>query len=426
VKSPPIFGLVLAIALAAGCTSIVGADFDRPGAPEASEAGSAGGDVEAPDGASSAEGAAPGCTRDDAADCAQKCGRRRGRCGQVLDCGGCANDQTCGGGGPNVCGTGSCTPTCAGRRCGESDNCAGLCSAETCGAGLACVNGACVCGDATHACTAAPPAGWGGPFALYEGPAANAPPPCAAPFASLVYEGKAGLSFKPATCSACTCTTPIGATCSAPTFAMFSKSSCGTQCGTFSPKGTQIATPCTAWSFKPLADAVVTGGSCTAIGGNQQVQAYSFDTAARGCAPPAAPVGCGGGLCVPKPSAPFASTYCIYNAGELACPSAYPTKHVYYQGASDTRTCTACACGAPAGGTNACTWRAWFYASGCSGGGYPTDGPTGGRCDGFNSAVTCMDSYVTGPTGTLSCPPSGGQSTGTVTATGATTICCAP
>jgi hypothetical protein len=57
-----------------------------------------------------------------------------GRCGMIVDpcggpplaCGGCPMGQNCGGGGPNLCGTGTCTPmTCpAGANCGEiNDGC---------------------------------------------------------------------------------------------------------------------------------------------------------------------------------------------------------------------------------------------------------------------------------------------------------------
>ena len=55
--------------------------------------------------------------------------------------------------------------------------------------------------------------------------------------------------------------------------------------------------------------------------------------------------------------------------------------------------------------------KAWFYASGCSGGGYPTDGPST-ACGNFNSVVSCMENFITGPSGTVSCVPAGGQATG--------------
>jgi N-acetylneuraminic acid mutarotase len=60
--------------------------------------------------------------------CAGKCGSLRDVCGAVVDCGGCTGGDRCGGGGPNVCGTGTCTPSCDGKACGESDGCSRVCT----------------------------------------------------------------------------------------------------------------------------------------------------------------------------------------------------------------------------------------------------------------------------------------------------------
>src|SRR5262249_17016800 len=54
------------------------------------------------------------------------------------------NGEICGGGGPNLCGTGSCVPDCAGKPCGASDGCNGLCDGS-CATGLRCLNFMCVC-----------------------------------------------------------------------------------------------------------------------------------------------------------------------------------------------------------------------------------------------------------------------------------------
>ena len=70
-------------------------------------------------------------------------------CGATLACGDCASGETCGGGGPNLCGTSVCHPlTCAqlGAACGQfSDGCAGVvdcgpcaCTPTTCAATGAC------------------------------------------------------------------------------------------------------------------------------------------------------------------------------------------------------------------------------------------------------------------------------------------------
>ncbi len=63
-----------------------------------------------------------------ASGCDGRCGRVPDGCGGTIDCGGCGPEETCGGGGvPDVCGVGLCTPTsCAaqGFDCGvASDGC---------------------------------------------------------------------------------------------------------------------------------------------------------------------------------------------------------------------------------------------------------------------------------------------------------------
>jgi hypothetical protein len=64
------------------------------------------------------------------------CGTIVDRCGGTLQCGSCAAGETCGAGGANVCGVGSCTPTTceAGLKdCGiVSDGCAGTLECGTC------------------------------------------------------------------------------------------------------------------------------------------------------------------------------------------------------------------------------------------------------------------------------------------------------
>src|SRR5262249_46444239 len=51
----------------------------------------------------------------------------------------------CGGAGPNICGSGTCTPDCTNKACGASDDCQGVCSSGPCAPGLHCSAGKCVC-----------------------------------------------------------------------------------------------------------------------------------------------------------------------------------------------------------------------------------------------------------------------------------------
>ena len=68
-----------------------------------------------------------------AASCNGACGQLAA-CGRIVDCGACPLGQNCGGGGtPNTCGVGTCTPSCAGKVCGDSDQCGGVCGGAACG-----------------------------------------------------------------------------------------------------------------------------------------------------------------------------------------------------------------------------------------------------------------------------------------------------
>ena len=85
---------------------------------------------------------------------AKNCGPVSDGCGGVLECGACGSGQRCGGGGgPNVCGYGACTPaSCAeqGKDCGSvSDGCGNMVVCGTCGAGQVCGGGGIpnVCGS---------------------------------------------------------------------------------------------------------------------------------------------------------------------------------------------------------------------------------------------------------------------------------------
>jgi hypothetical protein len=81
------------------------------------------------------------------------CGDIPDDCDTILNCGTCPAGQTCGAGGPNICGEGSCTPTtCAaqGANCGSiSDGCGGLLECGTCPSGQTCGGGGVsnVCGS---------------------------------------------------------------------------------------------------------------------------------------------------------------------------------------------------------------------------------------------------------------------------------------
>jgi hypothetical protein len=116
---------------------------------------------------------------------------------------------------------------------------------------------------------------------------------------------------------------------------------------------------------------------------------------------------------------------CIYSAGDQACPDTYPNKVLVYGGFSDTRACTACACGTPSG--NKCTASLAVFSDGaCS---IPesldpiaSDAP---YCHDLPAGTALGSKTVIGLTyqpGT--CTASGGQPTGSVDPVNPSTFCC--
>jgi hypothetical protein len=96
------------------------------------------------------------CTPRTCAEQGLHCGLAGDGCGNQIACGACATGQTCGGGGmPGVCGTQTCTPrTCAeqGIDCGPAgDGCGGLLQCGACPSGATCGAGnkPGVCGSPT-------------------------------------------------------------------------------------------------------------------------------------------------------------------------------------------------------------------------------------------------------------------------------------
>ncbi len=85
------------------------------------------------------------CTPESCSQQGIQCGPAGDGCGNLLNCGSCSSGQTCGGGGPGVCGIGMCTPkTCAelnqqcgpaGDGCGNIIQCGTCTGQDTCGGG---------------------------------------------------------------------------------------------------------------------------------------------------------------------------------------------------------------------------------------------------------------------------------------------------
>lgn len=204
-------------------------------------------------------------------------------------------------------------------------------------------------------------------------------------------------------------------------------------------------------------------GSCTPDPSVQPTPA-GFDTRTIACGTfEAIAEGCGDGLCVPQPAAPYDSDVCIWAEGDLECPAGFDDRTVYHSDFTDTRSCSACSCGGPSGSCEgqSIRVRGWCDIDGffCVGG--PNCGPnSSGACEeevtfaiSELSACEALDhtdyctplcepgevcascttqhdlieirdiTYDAGDPN-ASCPPSGGQPTGSVSGTSPTTICC--
>jgi hypothetical protein len=271
------------------------------------------------------------------------------------------------------------------------------------------------------------PSGWTGPVAWWEG--SGDAPDCTGAYTGAANDMGIGLNAAPATCSACSCSAPTSQKCTA-TVSTYEDSSCtdycnssiivsGSGCTSFSPCGSD-GDPATN-QFLSYTWAV-TGGSCTASGGSPTLPVSTWSMNARTCAYNASTGGtCASGTCYAPVSAPFANT-CVYQTGDTVCPSAFMTKHLYYTGVDDSRSCTSCSCGSATGSCSG-SLTAWHNAS-CSD--FPDIASISeGSCQEINTAFYDSKSLqanlsVTGG----SCPASGGAPTGGAVQADPITVCC--
>jgi hypothetical protein len=319
----------------------------------------------------------------------------------------------------------------------------------------------------------AAPSGWSGFFALYDGPA-NADPGCPSSFPTSSFLGNNNIKVTTPSCSACTCTNPQGmacgmtgtadaqhantidaivtvdaqcngnvncggplevpnnwdGTCYGPDGLPASTNTCGTNSGAMCDMGTGACNQ--AIEVTALA---VTGGTCTASQQTPVIAPVGWDVAGEACGgAPANLTGCNNGLtCMPKPAAPFASGVCIYKDGNNSCPPGqFSQQHLFYTDKTDTRTCTSCACGAPAGASCSATVTVYNnqQVNSCDAAHliatlHPST--AAGDCTNItgNPATVSRKAVFTAPTGGT-CAASGGVPMGTAVPASPRTYCCIP
>jgi hypothetical protein len=292
----------------------------------------------------------------------------------------------------------------------------------------------------TAVCQAAAPAGWSGPFRIFEGSPGTAPA-CPAPLVQ-VYEGLAQPKVPDAGC-ACSCGPADGGTCGA-ALSEFTSASCGAPA---LPGDDELSVPLGACVPIPTIPGGNIGravGPLTPVPGAcapsppTEVPDASWEASVLACgAPDAAAVGtCDAGqVCLPQADAgQLESTYCVMQAGAgLACPSPYTVpRSQFFAGGTDTRVCGACACG-PASTSCGGTASVLLYHSG----GNAEAGTCTGTPDNPHT-LSVPDTCSSGPgdgnramlsgvlVGQGTCAPDGGQLTGAFTTDQPTTICCTP
>ncbi len=291
-------------------------------------------------------------------------------------------------------------------------------------------------------CVTPAPAGWTGPFQLYTGATAGAPTVCPSAAPSMVFSAKQNNDTPALECSTCTCS--AGPAHCKLGFLVSSSPSCAASscnvpeqafsntCGSATDScATPVSTEWIAYEAEnsnALPEAPTAFWTVTASAQTPTTPPVAWATAGVGCADSAAmTAGCSGGsLCVPTPATPFQSPLCISQTGNVACTStAYPTKTVYYSGATDGRVCSPCAC--TPSGTVTCSGTLTFYTdTGCvteieNVPNLSSSCLTGADFQSWNLAsVTTIGT----PGGTAQ--SGSGVASGTVMPTGPITVCCQP
>lgn len=267
------------------------------------------------------------------------------------------------------------------------------------------------CAMTGYQCVGAVPLGWNGPVAFSLGGAPG--PDCGANWAALSMLGGDVVVAPQAQCS-CSCgNAAVGCQTS---ISLYTDDEC-----MIPGAGFVLSSACTSFGVNNAMSAKVflnkTDGPCPPVTAPPVLPPASFAKQGFVCTGAATGGGCAVGICAPAAPSPFPAPLCVYQDGDVACPSAdYKIKTLVYKDFAEGRSCSACTCGqpfntacpgsVPIATDNACT--AVFQNAGvglCYGG-----GP-------FNSAVSNF-------MGTGTCSPQGGTPQGAVMPQTPITVCC--
>ena len=284
---------------------------------------------------------------------------------------------------------------------------------------------------------------WQDPTLLWFGPADQVPE-CPRGPTTISYEGQSDLVALSA-CEACTCEPPTGS-CALPEALTASTMACNISGGSSTSFNAPTSwngscdsttkTPDGAAHSLTIDPVTMTENGCASgppIAA--KVVSLRWDTFARGCDIdlPVGPID--RSICLPDGLLPPGFALCIFHEGDEVCPTdpenKFTERHVFYQGVQDERQCSACGCGVPAG--SACTAAISIYKGNdltCSGPALVTipvssKGPT---CLDIQLPGQALGSKSAGPTTYLpgTCPPMGGDASGSANPTKPSTLCCRP
>lgn len=276
-------------------------------------------------------------------------------------------------------------------------------------------------------CIPAVPQGWVGPLAIETSTSVDGnPAPCGEGFDSFVTAFVGPIDSPPVSCHGCGCSSPNDVECGPPTIELHANPNCAGGATDYSgpapgAEGVCAAiTPANALSGKIVLPSEPVTGSCMPSGGGiASAPDATWSGRAATCQASALGAQCsGGGVCAPKPNAPYANV-CVAQDGKASgCPSGFDNQLVVYKDQLDMRACTECACGAPTGGSCG-TSVAMSNAS-------PCDTQDKALASGCVTASTAWNflKWVANPSQLGTCASTGGDPTGSVVPDKPVTLCC--
>jgi hypothetical protein len=282
---------------------------------------------------------------------------------------------------------------------------------------------------------------WEDPTLLWFGPADQVPECPRGPM-TIAYEAQTDLVALSA-CEACTCEPPTGScalssTLTASTTACSMPGGASTSFNAPSPWDgscdSTTQTPSGASQSLTIEPMTMIENGC-ALGPPVAAKVVSlhWDTFARGCDIDLPDGPADRSKCLPPDIIPSGFALCIFHEGERDCPTdpgnVFTEKHVFYNGVQDDRQCSACSCGAPTG--SVCTAQLAVYEGASCSGSPLMSNPIS------SAKLTCLDITIPGQAlGSKSagavtylpgtCPPEGGDGSGSAIPIKPDTFCCRP